>query len=135
MGQLIGAADLSWMRDMQERIRPASGTIYRFTAGTATADGMGGFSDAEASWLAVGTSTLRARPMDLRGRGETVVGGQTTAMSRWDLTLDHDAVVTASDRIKSADRVYEITRVNNDESWLTAVRVEAITFNEESSRG
>lgn len=135
MTQLIGAADLSWMRDLQERIRPDMGTIYRFTEGTATADGMGGYNDAEANWLSVGTSTLRARPMDLSGRGEIVTGGQVTSLSRWDLTLDDDANVTPKDRIKSGDRVYEVTRINNDETWLTAVRVEAITYNEEQSRG
>lgn len=135
MAQLLDDSDLTWMRDLQGRIRPDSGTIYRFTEGTATADGMGGFSDTEANWLSVGTSSLRVRPMDLRGRGELVTGGQVTALGRWDITLDDDAVVTPKDRIKTGDRVYEIVRINNDESWLTAVRVEAITYNEEVSRG
>lgn len=135
MSQLLGAADLSWMRDVQAQLRPSSGTIYRFTESAATSDGMGGYSDAEANWLAVGTSTIRVRPMDLRGRVEMVTGGQVTSIGRWDITLDYDAVVTVKDRIKTGDRVYEVMRINNDESWLTAVRVEAITYNEESSRG
>jgi hypothetical protein len=135
MTQLIRAANLSWMRDMQAQIRPDSGTIYRFSEGAATSDGMGGYNDAESNWLAVGTSTLRVRPMDLRGRGEVTTGGQLISLNRWDLTLDYDAVVTPKDRIKSSDRVYEITRINNDETWQTAVRVEAVTYNEETSRG
>lgn len=135
MTQLLGNADLSWMRDIQARIRPGMGTIYRFTPGTATSDGMGGFNDAEDSWEAVGTSTLRVRPMDLRGRGEYVTGGQVTAVAQWDITLEYDCDVKPQDRIKTGDRVYEVTRINNDETWLTAVRVEAISYNEESSRG
>jgi hypothetical protein len=123
------------MRDVQALIRPDSGTIYRFTEGTATSDGVGGYDDTEANWLSVGTSTLRVRPMDLSGRGEYVTGGQVTALARWDITLDDDAVVRPQDRIKTGDRVYEVTRINNDETWLTAVRVEAITYNEETNRG
>jgi hypothetical protein len=125
VSQLIGAAQLTWMRDVQALIRPDSGTI----------DGVGGYDDTEANGLRVGTSTLRVRPMDLSGRGEYVTGGQVTALARWDITLDDDAVVRPQDRIKTGDRVYEVTRINNDETWLTAVRVEAITYNEETNRG
>lgn len=134
MPQLIRDSDLTWQRTAQQNIMPESGTIYRFTEGTATADGMGGYSDAPANWINIGTVSMRARPMDLRGRGESLDGGQQVSLSRWDLTLDYDADITAKDTIKSGDRVFEITRVNNDESWLTAIRVEAITLNEEASR-
>lgn len=135
MAQLLDDADMEWMRATQADIRPDSGTIYRFTEGTATSDGMGGYDDSEANWLSVGTSSIRVRPMNMRGRVEFETGAQMVSLGRWDLTLDYDAVVTPKDRIKTGDRVYEITRINNDETWLTAVRVEAITYNEETNRG
>lgn len=124
----LSSGDLSWMRDMQEQWLSDTVVVMRRTD---TSDGMGGYSE---SWAAVGTAMGRVRPQNLRGRAEVVTGGQPTSLQRWDITLEQGTDVGVDDRVTCNGRVYEVQRVNNDETWQTAVRVEAITYNEESAR-
>ncbi len=121
---LLGTADTSWMKAVQNTAMPDTAIIYR--AGTA-ADGMGGITE---TWTATGTVSCRLdmMPMDRR---EAVTGGQIVSKSRWFVTMPGTADVLASDRIEINNRTFEVTFVNNDRSWRTALRAEVIAHNEE----
>lgn len=104
---------------------PGSVVIERATYAS---DGMGGYSE---SWAAIGTVIGRVYPQTQRGQGEFVTGGQVVSMTQWYATLPVGTNVTARDRLLYASRTWEVTSVNNDEMWQTAVRCEVEAHNEE----
>lgn len=122
---MLTTAELAWMRGEQERLLPGTIVIERYTL---TADGMGGFSEA---WSAVGTVTGRIYPMTRRGQTEFEAGGQVVSETTWFATLPVGTVVTAKDRLVKGSRSWEISKVNNDEDYQTAVRCELAAHNEE----
>jgi head-tail adaptor len=125
VGQLLGTSQLEWMRDVQERAMPGTVVIERFTSAR---DAMGGFTDTP---VAVGTVTGRIYPQNTRSFDEPIMGERVTSEGRWFATFPVGTDVTAEDRLVFAGRTYEVVRVNNDESWQTAVRCEVVTYNEE----
>jgi hypothetical protein len=64
---------------------------------------------------------------------EPLVGDQITSEMLWELALPYDAVVTAKDRVGVGDRMFEVRRVNNDQSYRTTLYVEAASLNEMAS--
>ena len=123
---LLTAADLAAMRDTQEQAMP--GTVYILRMGTAS-NGMGGFTE---TWGTASTVIGRVYPRRRLGMGETIGGAQLLSVSDWFATLPYGTDITAKDRVKYDGRTWEITRVNNDEMYQTAVRAELVSHNEES---
>lgn len=124
MSALLPAADLTWMRTEQDRAQPGTAIIYRRAD---VADNMGGYDE---SWSAVGTVTARLYPQKLEER-EMVAGQQIISKSRWFVTMPNGTSVLAQDRIEMDSRTFEVTFVNNDEGYKTAVRAEVVAHNEE----
>lgn len=124
MADLLSAGDLARMRAQQENYLPQTAVIERYST---SADGMGGFTE---SWTAVGTVSCRLRPMEVEQR-EMVAGEQMISESRWIVTVPHGTDVTAKDRLQISSRTFQVTFVNNDEGYQTAVRCECTAFNEE----
>ena len=122
---LLTSDDLSWMQDMQERILPGTIVIERYTS---TRDPMGGMVN---TWAAAGTVIGRIYPQNVRVYDEPLVGNQITSENRWYATLPMGTVVTAKDRLVASNRSFEVVRVNNSESYQTAVRCECVSYNEE----
>ena len=124
----LSAAQLTKMQTTQDTALPGTAIIYQATM---SSDGMGGFTEV---WNASGTADGRLRPIISRGDNESVTGGQVTQVIDWWITMPLATTVTAKDRIRFGDRAFEVSYVNNDESWRTAVRAECISMNEEAAR-
>jgi len=123
---MLTATELSAMREVEESAMPSTGIIKRRAL---TPDGMGGFTEA---WAAVGTVPCDVWQINKRGdREKTTEGGQTISKADWFITAPYDTNLLAADRIDIDSRTFEITFVPNDSSWLTALRAEAVTHNEE----
>ena len=131
---LLSAAQITKMKTTQDVGMPDTAIIKRFTVGTATADGMGGYNTGTAEWVAVGTADARLRPIVRRGENEFVTGGQPTQILQWWVTMPLATDVLARDRVHVGTRVFEVNSVNNDESWATAIRAEVTSYGEESAR-
>lgn len=126
MADLIVAADLTWMRTMQEEYLPGTAVIYRSTT---TSDGMGGFNDV---YSAVGTVDCRLLPPS---GDERVAGEQIISITEWFITLPHDTNVTVKDRITVDDvRQFEVLWINENEWSHTAMRCAVKAYGEETSR-
>lgn len=122
---MLTAADLAYMQTTQEDALPGTVVIERYTT---SSDGMGGQYQ---TWAAVGTVDGRIYPRTRLGMGETVNGAQVLSVTDWWATLPQGTDVTAKDRLLYSGRTFEVIRVNNDESWQTAVRCEVRASNEE----
>lgn len=122
---MLTATELADMQTVEESVMSSSAVIVRF--GTAS-DGMGGFTE---TWAAVGTVDCDLWPINRNVREQPTDGGQIISRADWYITMPFDADVTAKDRVTIDSRTFEILFVPNDESWATAKRVEAISYNEE----
>jgi head-tail adaptor len=123
---LLTTGDIDWMQDVQEQAMP--GTVYILRMGTAS-NGMGGMTE---TWGTAGTVIGRVYPRRRLGMGEQVAGGQVVSVSDWFATLPVGTDVIANDRVRYNGRTWEISRVNNDQMWQTAVRCELVSHNEEN---
>lgn len=121
---MLSASDLTFMQDTQELAMPGTVVIERWTM---VPDGMGGSLE---SWNAVGTVIGRIYPQRTQGN-ELVGGAQVQSEIKWWGTLPYDTVVYAQDRLVYSGRSWEVLRVNNDEMWMTAIRCELESENEE----
>jgi len=122
---MLTAAELSAMREVEESVMSSTGIIKRRTLAS---DGMGGYTE---TWAAVGTVDCDVWQINQRGNREPVTGGQVVSKSDWFITVPYNTDLTARDRVEVDGRTFEITFVPNDSSWLTALRAEAVTYNEE----
>lgn len=124
--QLISTADIAWMRGVQLQAQPGTAVIQRRSD---TSDGMGGYTE---SWAAIGTVTARIMPVSPTQR-EFVTGSQITSVAKWYITVPGTATVRADDRIVIGSRVYEVTFVPNDQDYRTALHIECVSLNEETT--
>ena len=123
---LIDTKDLTWMQSVQAQAMPnAAIVIQRMTE---TSDGRGGFTEA---WAAVGTVTGRVYPVNSRAYAEFEGGSQLVSETRWYLTAPVGTDITAKDRILTGGRTFEVSEVNNDEDYQTALRAQLTALNEE----
>ena len=114
------------MREVEESAMSSTGIIKRYQL---TPDGMGGYTQI---WSAIGTVTCDVWQINQRGERERVTSGaQPISKADWFITVPYNTDLLAKDRIEINDRTFEITFVPNDSSWLTALRAEAVTHNEE----
>lgn len=117
---MLTAAELSAMRDVEESVLSSTAVIERFTTS--------GWPPSE-TWAAVGTIACDLWPIS-RSNREMVTGGQPIQRGDWYITIPYDTDITAKDRITIAGKTFEVVFVPNDRSWDTALRVEAISYNE-----
>ena len=111
MTPLIGAADLTWMRQTPQQIMPNTAlVIYRMAT---VADG-------------------RIYTTNSRAFAEQEAGGQLISTTRWYATMPTGTDVTAKDRLGANGRKWLVTSVNNDQDWQTAVRCEVQSLNEDA---
>lgn len=123
---MLSAAELSAMREIEELVMPSTGVIERYAL---TPDGMGGYAE---TWSAVGTVSCDLWPVNQREERErTRAGAQVISKADWFITVPFDTDITAEDRMVIDSRSFEIVFVPNDRSWSTALRCEAIAYNEE----
>lgn len=122
---MLSAAELTAMRVVEESAQSSTAIIKRRGL---TPDGMGGNNEA---WSAVGTVTCDVWQINKRGDREAVTGAQAASKGDWYITVPSDTTIYATDRIDVDSRTFEVTWVPNTQSWSTALRVEATTFNEE----
>lgn len=123
---MLSAAELSAMREIEESAFSSTGVIKRRTL---TADGTGGYTEA---WAAVGTVDCDVWQINQRGERErTTEGAQPISKADWFITVPYNTDLQAKDRVDVDNRTFEVTFVPNDSSWLTALRAEAVTYNEE----
>lgn len=114
------------MRHIQEMAFPESTIVIQ--RATFTSDGMGGFTEA---WSNVGTVTGRIYPVNSRAFAEAEGGAQLVSQTRWFLSAPVGTDITAKDRIVFSGRTWEVTEVNNDQSYQTALRAQLTAMNEE----
>ena len=121
---MLTTAHLTAMQAVQNTILPGTAIIQRYSE---TDDGMGNTLE---TWANVGTANCRLMPQVNR-RMEGVAGGQEISETLWYVTMPVGTVVTAKDRLKIGNRTFQITEVNNSQSYQTAVRCDCTAFNEE----
>ena len=112
------------MKATQARALPGTAIVVR---NSGSADGMGGFLD---SWAAVGTVAARLAPSD-RTPAERIAGEEVASILDWDITVPIGTDVTVKDRITIAGRTFEIQGVNDDEGFGSALRITAVSHNDE----
>ena len=125
---MLTAAELLSMRDVQELAQSGTAHIQRATL---TSDGMGGYTEA---WSAIGTVSARWGVRRSEGQ-EPVSGDQLISSNNWTISVPFDATVQAKDRIVQvgSSKVYEVTFVPNGQSYQTAIYLQAIMLNEETT--
>lgn len=124
--QLITNTEIAWMRGVQVQAQPGTAVIQRATLAS---DGMGGQTE---TWAAIGTVTARLMPVSPTQR-EFVTGSQITTVAKWYVTVPGTATVLASDRIVIGTRLFEVTFVPNNQDYRTALHVECVSLNEETT--
>jgi len=122
---VLTTAELAAMRDVEESVMSSTAIIRRVTR---TPDGVGGYNEA---WAAVGTVACDLWAAN-RAMNENVAGGQIISRGDWYITIPFDSDVKAQDRIHVDGRTFEVVWVPNNQSWSTALRVGANSFNEET---
>jgi head-tail adaptor len=122
---MLTAAEISAMREVEESALSSTCIISRYTL---SGDGMGGSSE---SWVAVGTVNCDIWQIFRTSIRERNIGGQPTQVGDWYITIPYNTSITAKDRCVIGGRTYEVTFVPTNSSWLTALRVEARSLNEE----
>lgn len=122
---MLSAAELSDMRDTEESLMPDTAIIIKRR--TLSADGFGGFNE---TWGTAGTVACHLWPAN-RALSEHVGGGQLISQGDWYIKVPFDTDVKAQDRIYISSRTFEVVWVPNNQSWSTALRVGANSFNEE----
>lgn len=121
---MLSASDLAYMRGLQNQAMPGTVVIERYTL---TSDGAGGYTE---TWTAAGTVTGRIYPRRMQGE-ERITGGQVVSETDWFATLPVGTVIDARDRLLYDNRTWEVVRVNNSEMYITAIRCELQSHNEE----
>ena len=114
----ISTSEMAEMRAVQQTFLPDTAVIQRATAGV---DSIG---EGTLAWAAIGTTACRVRPPGLRPN-PTVVGESPETVAQWVITLPQDEDVEAGDRIVTGGYTFEVTHSWDEESWRTAVRVDA----------
>jgi hypothetical protein len=128
MSRYITPIALASVRSLVEAALTDTAIIYRHTL---IPDGMGGYAE---TWAAAGTVDVLAVPVPQRRmNGEPLVGDQITSEMLWELAMPYDVDVTAKDRVAVGDRIFEVRRVNNDQSYRTTLYVEGVSLNEMAS--
>jgi len=113
---MLTSTEIEAMRTMQEAALPDTCTIKRRTL---TSDGQGGYTE---SWSTVDTVNCRLSPAT-RLPEEIAQAGKLTGTTAWIVTLDHDADVTAEDRLEIGSKTLEVLAVLSGKTWETARRV------------
>lgn len=121
----LSAAELTAMRAVEDETMSSTCVIERATY---AADGMGGRTE---TWAAVGTVVCDLYPINSRADRERYTGGQIQSIGGWFVTVPTSTDVLARDRLLIDSRTFEVTFVPNDADHLTALQVEAKTYNEE----
>lgn len=117
MGSLMGALELSALRDAAEGLMDGSVVVWR---GTLAADGVGGQTRGT---LAVGTFPCRAVPR--RGEpSESVQGGRVEARQDWYLYVPQGSDVRVTDRLVLAGGgTFEVIGVHAGRAYEPSRRV------------
>jgi head-tail adaptor len=86
--------------------------------GTATSDGMGGYTTAYGTTY----SGVKCRLDPLSGQ-EALAAGMVAPFNGYILTLTNSAVVTTDSKIAHGNYTYNVKSVDPDKSWSACVRV------------
>lgn len=99
--------------------------IYR--AGTATPDGIGGFSD---NYSSIGTVDCDLWERFTRADETTQSANQQLSISEWFITVPYDTDIKSSDYVVIEGKSFDIVSVPNKQSINTALRCRVISRNE-----
>ncbi len=118
MMSLLTDADLTFMRDTIEEMFPDTCTIL---SEAIAADGQGGQTS---TWGTVSSSVAcRFDEQQQRGSNLLVPAGAALREShRYTLSLPHDTVISAHDRVEIGTDTYHVVSVNAGVSWQAVTR-------------
>lgn len=118
---MITAADLTYMKEVEESVMGSSGTIYRYTLGTSV---LGNQSE---TWAAVGTVNCDIWPINRTDR-ERLGDGLINSESEYFISFPVGTDITVSDVVDFNSVTYQVTFVPVA-TWQTNLRTEAKTYN------
>ncbi len=110
---MTSTSDLDKIKAEQEKLMPETVYVQRLTR---TSDGAGGWSE---SWQTIATTKGR---IAAKSGDENELGGKTTAITTYLITLPSDTELTNTDRLQINGQQYQITTIL-DRSEKTALQV------------
>lgn len=112
---MLSNAELAFMRASIEELLPDTCNLLTLTT---TPDGMGGYSEA---WgTAAGTISCR---LDITRKTDGVGGASYREYQETVLSLPYDTTVDIDYRVEHGGYTYNVSSVNNDQSWIAVKRV------------
>ena len=115
MSIAISTTELAQMRSDIEELLPDTGNILEKTQ---VSDGQGGFTD---SW---GTATADvACRVDAQKGDESLSADRQKPFNEYMLTLPHGTTIMTANRFEHGSNTYNVTGVNEDQSWIGCKRV------------
>jgi len=102
--------------EITAELLPDTCNIYSYSN---VADGQGGYTE-----TASGTVSVACRLDRMKSNsGEKLEGGAIDAQSQWILTTPHDTVITEDNKVEHDSVLYNVTFVDNGQSWNATRRV------------
>jgi len=112
---MLSSEELAYMRTGTGLLMPDTCNLLTLTT---TPDGMGGYSEA---WgTAAGTITCR---LDITRKMEGQGGASLREYQETVLSLPYNTTVDVNYRVEHGGYTYNVTSVNNDQSWIAVKRV------------
>lgn len=110
---MLSNAELLSMRQVIALLLPDTCII---SALTEVNNGMGGVTQ---TWVASGTVSCR---VDIKSGKEEVIGDKLQAFQQTVLSVPYDTTINTTDHVVHGGVTYNVTQVNNDQSWIAVRR-------------
>lgn len=117
MTTMLNTAELTWMRAIVEDMLPDTCNIL---SESLASDGEGGVTS---TW---GTATQNVKcriDSVVRASDQLIIaGGGQKAAHQYMLSLPHDTVISAGNRVELSGSTYTVVNVNDNQSWMAVGR-------------
>lgn len=123
----LSTAELNSIRALEETWQTSTAIIYR--VGTATPDGIGGFTD---SLAAIGTVTCDLWQQNNEQKETSDSANQDLSTIEWYITVPFDTDILAKDVVTVESKSFDILSVPLDQSLNSALRCTAISRNQQN---
>lgn len=121
----LSAAELNSIISVENDWLTGTAIIYR--KGTATPDGIGGYSD---SYAAVGTVSCDLWENSGRDYENAVSANQDLSLKEWFITVPYNTDILESDIVTIDSKAFDIMSVPLKQSLNTALRCRALSRNQ-----
>ena len=113
---MLTNGELKQIRDVIETLLPDTCDIL---SATKASDGQGGYTT---TWAA-SSESVKCR-LDIKTGQEQDASGRLRPYQKATLSLPYDVTITTLDRVSCNSKTYNVTAVNNQQSWQGVTRCE-----------